>query len=522
MRTVTASIPQLRLDERSKRPMYRQVYDAIRGAVLSGQLSAGTRLPPQRDLARDLGVSRNTVMMAFEQLIAEGYLEGHVGAGTFVTQTLPDDLLQVRDAATSARRRTQPPATGLSRRGRMLAMNDVSVPLPGEMRPFRIGMPDARAFPFDEWARITSRLWRNPPQELVRYGDPAGYGPLREAIASYAAAARGVRCDAAQVIVVSGSQQALDLSARLLLDPGDRVWMEDPGYIGAGAALRAAGAELQPVPVDEEGLVVSEGERLAKSARAVYVTPSHQFPLSVTMSLPRRLALLKWAAANNAWILEDDYDSEYRYAGRPLASLQGLDERGRVIYIGTFSKVMFPSLRLGYAIVPPGLADAFARARAAADRHPPTVDQAALAEFIAQGHLGRHVRRVRALYQERRDLLVALARRELSGVLDVRSPETGMHTVGWLPPHVDDRAMAARALDAGVDTPPLSAYRLERHGSGALLLGFSAYDARELAAGVHKLSAALTGSGADSFGGSRSAILSAVPAQAETTERRRA
>jgi GntR family transcriptional regulator/MocR family aminotransferase len=471
--------------------MYRQVYDAVRAAVLSGRLPAGTRLPPQRDLARELGVSRNTVMLAFEQLTVEGYLEGRVGAGTFVTQTLPDDLLQVRRPAPAARANARSTSRGLSRRGRMLAKNEVSLPLAGEMRPFRIGMPDPRAFPFHEWARIISRLWRNPPQELVRYGDPAGYGPLREAIAAYAAAARGVRCDPSQVIVVSGSQQALDLAARLLLDPGDEVWVEDPGYIGAGAALRAAGAELRPVPVDNQGLRVDEGERTAPLARAAYVTPSHQFPLSVTMSLPRRLALLKWAAAHGAWILEDDYDSEYRYEGRPLASLQGLDQHDRVIYIGTFSKVMFPSLRLGYAIVPAELAEAFARARAAADRHPPTVDQAALAEFIAQGHLGRHIRRVRALYQERRDLLCELARRELAGALDVLAPDTGMHTVGWLPPRVNDGAASKRAFAAGVDAPPLSAYRHTAGGRGALLLGFSAYDARELAAGVHKLAEAL-------------------------------
>jgi GntR family transcriptional regulator/MocR family aminotransferase len=495
MRTVTAAIPELSLDATSSRPMYRQVYDAVRGAVLSGQLSPGTRLPPQRDLARELGVSRNTVMLAFEQLIAEGYLEGRVGAGTFVTNTLPDDLLQVRRPASAARRNERSTTRGLSRRGRMLAMNEVSLPLPGEMRPFRIGMPDPRAFPFSEWARITSRLWRDPPQELVRYGDPAGYGPLREAIAAYVAAARGVRCDPSQVIVVSGSQQALDLAARLLLDPGDEVWVEDPGYIGAGAALRASGAEIRPVPVDDQGLRVEDGVQAAPNARAVYVTPSHQFPLSVTMSLQRRLGLLRWAAANDAWILEDDYDSEYRYAGRPLASLQGLDEHGRVIYIGTFSKVMFPSLRLGYAIVPAELAEAFARARAAADRHPPSVDQAALAEFIAQGHLGRHVRRVRALYQERRDLLCELSRRELAGLLDLLSPDTGMHTVGWLPEKANDRAASKRAFDAGVDVPPLSVYRHTHGGRGALLLGFSAYDARELAGGVHRLAQALTGEG---------------------------
>ena len=492
MRAFTASSVGLKLDPNSRTPMYRQLYDALRAGILAGRLPPGTRLPTQRDLSSELGVSRNTVMMAFEQLAAEGYLEGRVGAGTYVRDSLPESLLTV-GGSSSRRGRVRASAQGLSARGRALASVDVSLPLSGNIRPFRIGMPDVREFPFGEWARIVSRIWRRPPQELVRYGESQGYAPLREAIAVYAAAVRGVRCDASQVIVTSGSQQALDLAARVLVDPGDRVWIEDPGYLGARAAFTAAGSQLVPVPVDDDGLRVDEGERTAPDARAAYVTPSHQFPVCVTMSLARRLALLDWATRSRAWVIEDDYDSEYRYAARPLASLQGLDEGGRVLYVGTFSKVMFPSLRLGYLIVPPGLGEPFTRARAVVDRHPPSVDQAALAEFIAQGHFGRHVRRMRALYHERRDLLVDVARRELGGALDVRLPDTGMHTVGWLASGVDDRAASKRALEAGVDVPALSSYRLEPSRAGGLLMGFSAYDAREIVHGVRALAVAFGG-----------------------------
>jgi GntR family transcriptional regulator/MocR family aminotransferase len=354
---------------------------------------------------------------------------------------------------------------------------------------FRLGTPDTSLFPFEEWTRIVSRLWREPPPELLRYGDPAGYAPLREAIAAHAGVARAVRCTPEQVIVVSGSQQALDLAARVLLDPDDTVVMEDPGYLGARAALSAAGARIVPCAVDAEGLDVAQARNVA--ARAVYVTPSHQFPLGVTMGLPRRLALLEWAAERDAWVFEDDYDSEYRYAGRPHAALQGLDADGRVIYIGTFSKVLFPALRVGYLIVPAGLSDAFVAARAIADRHPPTVDQAALAEFIERGLLARHIRRMRGLYAERQALLLELARRQLGGLLDVAPCNTGMHVAGWLPEDADDVEASRRAAQFGVDAAPLSHYRIAPGSPGALLLGYSAVAPREMAEGVARLARAL-------------------------------
>ena len=329
-------------------------------------------------------------------------------------------------------RRSPPPASapaprqrGVSHRGATLIGTPVTLAGAGTSRAFRPGMPAFDGFPFEEWSRYVARRWRNPATDLLGYGDAAGYRPLREAIARHLAVARGVRCDAGQVVIVAGSQQALDLAARVLLDPGDAVWIEEPGYLGARAALAAAGAKLVPVPVDAEGLDVAAGVALQRAAAMAYVSPSHQYPLGVTMSLSRRLALLEWARAAGAWVLEDDYDSEYRYAGRPLAALQGLDGDGRVIYLGTFSKVMLPSLRLGYLVLPPDLVDAFVAARAIADRHSPSVEQAALADFIVDGQLDRHIRRMRMLYAERQAALVDAAKRELAGVLDVPASDAG-------------------------------------------------------------------------------------------------
>lgn len=367
--------PVISVDRSSAAPLHRQLYEGLREAILSGRLSAGALLPSTRELAAGLGVSRNTATSAYAQLLAEGYLEGRVGSGTYVARSLPDDLLRARSGPGG-----EPGGAGaevaLSRRGRLLAATPTTTARDaGPARAFRPGIPALDAFPFGLWRRLESRFWRRPPPGLLGYGDPAGYGPLRAGISAYLRAARAVRCSPEQVIVVSGSQQALDLAARVLLDPGDAAWVEEPGYAGARAALLGAGARLVPVPVDEEGLDVAAGARLGPDARLVHVTPSHQYPLGATMSLARRLELLGWARRSGAWVLEDDYDSEYRYAGRPLEALQGLDAEGRVIYVGTFSKVLFPSLRLGYLVLPPDLVDAFAAARELTDRHPPGPDQ---------------------------------------------------------------------------------------------------------------------------------------------------
>ena len=482
----------LSLDPRSATPLHRQLYEEIRAAVLAGRLSAGARLPSTRALAADLDISRNTVAGAFDQLVAEGYIEGRPGAGTFVAKELPDQLLRV-SSSTRTRRPSGAPAAQLSKRGRMLAATPVAPAARDGASPcaFRPGIPALDAFPRELWSRIAARQYRQSRFDLFSYGNPAGHPPLRRAIAEYLRAARGVNCSWEQVIVTSGSQQALDLGARVLLDAGDTAWVEDPGYFGARGAWTAAGVRCASIPVDAEGLNVAHGESSAPEARMAYVSPSHQYPLGVTMSLARRMALLAWARRRGAWIAEDDYDSEFRYAGRPLAALQGLDTAGRVIYIGTFSKVLFPALRLGYMVVPDGTVDAFAAARALSDRHPPGPSQALVAEFLAEGHFARHIRRMRTLYGERQAALVSAARSEWQGLLEVSRADSGMHLVAWLSNGMSDRGASQRAAAAGISAPPLSAYYHAAAARPALLLGYSSITARKIHEGARRLAAAM-------------------------------
>lgn len=478
----------------SSAPLHRQLYEGLRRAILSGQLGAAARLPSTRALAAQMGVARMTVVNAYEQLLAEGYIEGKVGSGSYVAATLPDEMLRARDD--DGRRRavsSEPGRRALSRRGQLLvSTTDITFGAQAEIRPraFQLGLPAVDEFPFAVWSKLTANRLRRPPGELLVYGDPAGYWPLREAVSAYLKAARAVRCDPDQVVIVAGSQQALDLTARVLLDPDDVAWIENPCYPRARDVLLSAGARVVPLTVDDEGIDLSAGLKRRKQARLVYVTPSHQFPLGVTMSLARRLALIEWAQRHSAWIIEDDYNSEYRYAGRPLASLQGLDQNGRVIYIGSFSKTIFPGLRLGCMVVPPDLVDAFSAARALADWHSPSIEQAALADFIAEGHFARHVRRMRALYQERQEILLSAARRDLAGLLDVTAAEAGMHLVGWLPEKLSDRVASERAAAVGIDAPPLSAFCTEPITRGGLLLGYAAVNARQIRDGVRRLAAA--------------------------------
>jgi GntR family transcriptional regulator/MocR family aminotransferase len=482
----------VRLDLSSDEPLYRQIYRDLRVAILTRRLAPGTRLPSTRALARELAVSRNTVLAAFSQLLAEGYVDGRVGSGTRVSAAIPEELLRV---GVDARPAGGPSPSGRpSRRGATIAalpLRGSAVRGPTMPRAFRPGTPALDEFPVELWHRLTTRRWRRLPRKLLDYADLGGYRPLREAIALYLGAARGVRCTADQVLIVGGSQHALHLCAQVLLDPGDEVWLEDPGYYGARGALAAGGARLVAVPVDAEGLDVAAGTARAPHARLAYVTPSHQFPLGVTMSLPRRLALLEWAARASAWLLEDDYDSEFRYVSRPLTALHGLDPRGRVIYTGTFSKVLFPALRIGYLVVPESLVDAFIAARHFGDGQGATIEQAILADFILDGHFERHVRRMRRLYRERQETLVDAVGRYLGPALEVRSADAGMHLVGWLPEGVADGAVSARAAAHDVDAMPLSFFALGSPARGGLVLGYANVPPIEIRAAAQRLARAV-------------------------------
>ena len=478
----------IRIDPRSGEGLQQQVYSGIRRAILEGVAGPGTRLPSSRALAADLGVSRTTTLLALDQLLAEGYLTTRRGSGTFVAPELPDEM--PRAHAGRPARASHPP---LSRRGMALARltpaaRRVSVSPP---RAFRLGVPAVDAFPVALWARLANRRLRSITASQLDYGEAAGLRALREAIAGHVSAARGTRCEAEQVFVVAGAQRATEIACQLLLDHGDQAWMEEPGYPGTRKALLAAGARVVPVPVDAEGLDVGWGVRRAGQARLACVAPSHQFPSGVPMSLRRRLALLSWARAADAWIVEDDYDSEFRHGARPLPSLHGLDADGRVIYVGSFAKALFPSLRLGFLIVPPSLCAPVRAARSGSELHPPALDQAVLADFMLAGHFERHIRRMRVLYRERLEALRAAAERHCGGALRVRPVHTGLHAVADLLGADAERVCEAAAA-LGVEVMPLSAYCFGRaRPANALVLGFGAVRPDVLARGMERLSAAI-------------------------------
>lgn len=459
----------------------QQLAQGLRAAIRRGELKAGERLPSSRTLAASLGVARGTVVTAFEQLAAEGYLAPRTGSGTRVALSLADELATPKPAKTPATVRLPSRAAWLAEAGRQFA------PLPPV--PFAVGVPRDEVAPGDGWRRLGSRVRLSREAGPAGYADPRGLAALRREIADYVRRARSVVADPEQVIVAAGTQQGLYLAAQVLLTPKDAVWAEDPAYPGLTAVLTDVGAKVARIGVDAQGIDVARGIALAPKARAAFVTPSHQYPLGMPMSMSRRLALLDWARQQDAWIVEDDYDSELRYAGHPFPSLQGLDP-DRVIYLGTLSKVLFPALRLGYAIVPRPLVDAFAGARALIDRGSPLEDQHVLAAYMSAGLLGAHTRRIRAVYAERRDTLMRAIERELHPWLTVEPGDQGMHLVAWLKPGLDDRAIAADALAAGIALKPVSPMYARKPRSG-FVMGFGGFSADELETAVRKLRSTL-------------------------------
>ncbi|MGH9467920.1 MAG: PLP-dependent aminotransferase family protein [Terriglobales bacterium] len=468
-------LPPLAVTRTRGTSLAHQIYAGLQQAMTSGQLRAGQPLPSTRALAAELRVSRMPVLEAFARLHAEGYIEALRGSGTRVA-ALP--------AAGAA-----PPLSAGAGRARPRTVSRAAArarqvpPQPWhELRgAFRACLPALDHFPVALWARLVARNARALPTPSLAYGDPMGYAPFRAVLAEYLRAARGVRCEAGQIMTVAGSQQGLQLAARVLVNPGDTVWIEEPGYSGAQHALAAAGARLVPVPVDQDGLRVEEGIRRAPRARAVYITPSHQFPLGTTMSARRRLELLQWAARAGAWVIEDDYDSEYRFGAHPLPALQGLDAAARVIYLGTCSKVLAPALRVGYLVLPPDLVDAFARVRDGLDIFPSPLVQAALADFIREGHFARHLRRMRGLYQERYAVLAEELAHRLGPRQEVVSAPAGMHLCVLLPPGSSDLAVAHAGVCIGLALQPLSLYYLRRPRAG-LVLGFGTVAPAEIRA----------------------------------------
>jgi GntR family transcriptional regulator / MocR family aminotransferase len=490
-RHVTAfDLAGIELTRSASQPLFRQLYTALRASVLQGRLRAGTRLPSSRSLAAQFGLSRLTVMAALEQLAAEGYLQTRQGSGTFVADLRPPIGVDRRAPS----RRTRPvsePVRGPSRRSAAITelLRLRPTPLSAALA-FAVGVPAVDAFPTNDWARAIRTAARNMGSMLLGPSDPAGYAPLREAIATYVGQARGVNCSAEQVMITAGTQQALNLAVRVLADPGDSIWVEDPGYRGARFAALSADCNVVPVPVDNQGLCIAQG--LARpTPQLVYVTPSHQFPLGMTMTLPRRLALIEWARRAGAMILEDDSSSEFRHTGRPLAALQGLDEDDRVLYIGTFSKILCPGLRLAYMVVPRPLLDAFIAARIVADRQSPVLEQAATASFMADGHFARHLTRMRSVYRERQEALVNALRTRLAGLLRAEAAETGLHLVAWLPRTMSDEAVSRAAAKVGIEAQPLSRFRIALPGPPGLVLGFGGVPVPAIRPAVDRLAAAL-------------------------------
>lgn len=470
--------------------LYLQVYRALRQAILDGDLAPGHRLPATRTLAQELEVSRNVVLTAYDLLYAEGYVEGRVGAGTFVAQQLPDDLLRApaMEGSEPAFDEIPPKLSLYGQRALQSGAPSLSLEPPARLRwDFQYGEVAPDDLCMRQWRQLLTACAEGAE---LNYSPAEGWPELRSQLTDYVRRNRGVTCGPEQVIVVNGSQQALDLSARLLVNPGDPVVIEDPHYQGARQIFHAAGAEMIPVPVDDLGLNVARIPEEARGARLLYTTPSHQFPSGAVMPLKRRVDLLDWAEQHDCYVLEDDYDSEYRYEGRPMEAVQGLDRRGRTIYVGTLSKVLFPALRLGYLVLPTALVEPFVAAKWLADRQAPTLEQEVLARFIAEGHFERHLRRMRVVNSERRQALLEAIDQHLGGRVAVQGTNAGVHLVLWL----DDverselDALVSRAAKAGVGVYPVDRYYFDPPERAGLVLGYASLSTQEIAEGIARLS----------------------------------
>ncbi|WP_346318446.1 PLP-dependent aminotransferase family protein [Chitinophaga sp. YIM B06452] len=480
------SIPGLELNRASKIPAYKQVYGLLRTAILERRLQPGQRLPSSRLLAESMGLSRNIILLAYEQLSLEGFITGATGNGSFVAGTLPDtrprlpkEQVQAEENVPQNDVRFQYPVSD-----RFMQRESE----PATIKPFQNPEPAMDHFPYRVWAKCAYRIFRNLEFEPLYYHDAKGYLPLRTAIADYLRVNRAIRCSADQIVITTGTQQALNLAAAMLLKQGDRFWIEDPGYVNARAVFEHAGGKACPVPLNPDGLDVDHAIRKHPNASLCYITPSHQFPVGGTLSITKRLKLLEWAARKKMWIIEDDYDSEFQYGSNPVPALQGLDPHKRVIYLGTFSKVLFPGLRIGYIILPDReMADAFGYAKAFADRQNGITDQLILHEFIRGDHFTIHIRRMRQLYKKRQEILLELIQRLGEGLLRVEKQSGGMHLLAWLPQEMNDQEVADMLRLHGIYAVPLSGYVLRHKQPPALILGYTAFNEKLLAQGVRAM-----------------------------------
>ena len=470
-------------------PIYRQLDASLRRLILDGSLAPGQKLPSTRELAQELGISRITVKNVYEQIIAEGYAQARTGAGTFVADGLETEAFpQIR----TPRRRNRPPGVEISDRARTIAASK-SVARYGETAPFRPGVPALDQFPVKLWNKYMAEAMARDARRSLSYGQVNGNASLREAIARHLADARGMKVDAERVIITSGAQQAFVLIAFVLLNQGDTVWYENPGHIAGRDVMQIMGAQVAPVPVDGEGLDLEHAMGRHPKPALIFTTPSHQQPLGTTMSLGRRLALLNYAQENNAWIIEDDYDSGFRYRGRPLPALSALDSARRVFYAGTFSKSMFAAMRLGYVVVPPEFAETFATARNLLGQNSSAVVEEAMARFMEDGRFTEHIRKMRRLYRTRRDVLFEALSQECAEWLEPQRTDAGMHMVAWLKHGLDDQAAHEALLAAGIDSLPISVYCIEPLDRAALVLGFSSVDERVIPRLVKRLADVLKG-----------------------------
>ncbi len=471
-------------------PLYTQICEGLITVIERGWIEHGARLPSTRKLAEELGVSRNTVVLAFEQLAAEGYIDTQVGAGTFVAHDAapkaPARPLRMNPALAAA--------GDIGQEARIHAnLADVPATLRHMRRPvaFRANFPAIDQFPLAQWARTVGDVFRSMSGEqanhLLGEGDPQGLHALREEIAIHVARTRGIVCTASEVVIFAGAQQAVDICARLLLMEGDRVACEDPGYDGIYASATAAGAKPVPVPVDEDGMDVALGRSLVPDARMIYASPSKQFPLGSTMALQRRMDLLDWTRSSGAWILEDDYDCEFRYSGHALPPIFSLDTSGSVIYLGTFSKALFPALRLGYAILPKELVEPVVAARTVLDRYAPILPQLQVARFMQAGHFAKHLRRMRKLYADRQQILLGAIETELASFMTARPTETGLEVVATLHPGLDGPQIGRAAARAGIELMAPSDFARAYRRDDKIILGFSAFSGAQISRGARTL-----------------------------------